>query len=218
LDRGARQTEWLRPAVVDVARGKDIQIDGRLNDWASKHRFDWKYFAVEPAGFQPEAALAWSPEGFWFAVRLPLDPAVPTNAESFWDWTNFELFVESGDGNPSQWGPQAHQFYFVPSKQGTAWRLISGEYKRGTAIAKTTFDDKRLQTAAHVDKGQISMEAFIPAAALGAAPQAGKTWRAAIAMHGLSRLGLTSNAAWPASKDSGLLGGSAAWGTLHFVE
>jgi hypothetical protein len=218
LGDGARQTEWLHPAVIDVAPAGKIQLDGQLHDWTDKQRFNWKYFATSTPDFQPEAALAWSAEGLSVAVRMPVDPAAPTNAESFWDWTNFELFLESGDEGPSQWGPQAHQFYFVPVKQGAIWRLIAGEYKRGAAIAKTTFDDPRMQTAARVGAGQIVMEAFVPSAVLGGQPQVGKTWRAAITMRGLSRVGLTASAAWPASKDSGLLEGSAAWGKLHFVE
>jgi hypothetical protein len=217
LGDGARQTEWMRPAAIDVAPAGKIQLDGRLNDWTDRQRFDWKYFATSTPDFQPEAALSWSAEGLSVAVRMPVEPAAPTNAESFWDWTNFELFLESGDGTPSQWGPQAHQFYFVPVKQGTGWRLVAGEYKRGTSIAKTTFDDPRMQTAARVEAGQLVMEAFIPSAVLGSSPQAGKTWRAAIAMRGLSRLGLTTNASWPAPKEMGLLESSAAWGKLRFV-
>jgi hypothetical protein len=217
LSDGARQTEWLRPRILDVARAGRIQLDGSLQDWPDKHRYDWKYFSTSSPDFKPEAALAWSPEGLNLAVRLSIDPAAPTNAMNFWDWTNFELFVDSGDGSGKGWGPQSHQFYFVPQKTGNDWRLIAGEYKRSSAIEKTTFDDKRLQTAMRIDGGQIVMEAFIPRAALGSAPEVGKTWRAAIAMHGLSRMGLRTHATWPAPKDAGLLQGSENWGTLRFA-
>jgi hypothetical protein len=218
LENGAQQTEWLRPKVLDVVRGGPFQSGKRANDWTEKHRYDWRYFASSTADVKPEASLSWSPEGLRVAVRLPIDPAAPTNAVNFWDWTNFEVFIDSGDSPGTGWGPNAHQFYFVPVQESGTWRLAAGEFKRSDVIDKTTFDDKRIQTIARVDAGKIVMEALIPPAVLGASPHAGKRWRAAIAINALDQMGLRMNATWPAPKDTGLLKGSENWGFLKFID
>ena len=205
LADGATQTEWLRPRVLTVTK-------------ADKSSFDWKYFASSTADFKPQAGMAWSSEGLRVVMHLPVDPAAPTNPMNFWDWTNFELFVDNSDEKATGWGPSAHQFYFVPVKEGANWRLAAGEFKRNGAIEKTTFDDKRIPTKFRIEAGSIVMEALIPASVLGGPPQAGKIWRAAFAANGLSQVGLKTNAAWPLAKDDGLLKGSENWGELHFID
>jgi hypothetical protein len=217
LANGAEQIEWIRPFILDVPQSDKPQISGRFDAAMEKNHYDSRYFASSIPDFQPEAALSWSTEGLRVAIRLPIDPAAPTNPMNFWDWTNFEVFIDTSDGPSTGFGPKAHQFYFVPVKEGANWRLVAGEFKRSAVIDKTTFDDKRLQTAVRVEAGHVVMEALIPASALGGSPQAGKNWCAAIGTNALTTMGLKMNATWPAPKENGLLKGSENWGTLRFV-
>ncbi|MES2461340.1 MAG: hypothetical protein V4671_12220, partial [Armatimonadota bacterium] len=73
LADGATQTEWLRPQIVEVGK--------------TPSRYDWRYFVSSNPNFKPEVSAAWSPEGLRVTVHLPMDPAAPTNAMNFWDWT-----------------------------------------------------------------------------------------------------------------------------------
>lgn len=93
--------------------------------------------------------------------------------------------------------------------------MIGGEFKRGAGVEKTTFDDARFKTATRVEGGQVVMEAFIPSSALGAAPKAGASWRAALGLRRVGRSDAPAGAIWPVAKPAGILEGGN-WGVLRF--
>jgi len=218
LKSGARQTLFVRPQSVDVPAVKAIQLDGKLDEWPAKNKLGGGAFAATAADFAPATWLGWSPEGLYLAATLPVKGLQSGDPKWFWDWSNLELFLDTGAAPYQGWRATSHQFWFTPVQEGGKWRLYAGEWKRSDAIAATVYDDKRCKTAIQVAPEAITLEAFIPKEALGgAAPAAGAEWRAGVALQSLDA-GAKANAAWPVLKEDGLLSGAQSLGVIRFAE
>jgi hypothetical protein len=162
--------------------------------------------------------VGWSDEGLWIAARVKAAEPKPGNPREFWEAPCLELFVDPSGEAQDGWSGSAHQFWFSPVKEGNAWRLYAGEWKRSGAIADTIYDDKRCRTAMRVGAGEYVIETLIPAAALGGRPpKAGQSWRLALSLRHQDAAG-SSQGAWPRAKDEGILEGTAAWGTIKLLE
>lgn len=216
LSSGARQTEWLRPRLVEVPRAQDAKIDAFFAETGEKSRLNSQFFALSETDFTPEASLSWSKDGLILGATLPAEASIPTDPQNFWDWTALELFLDT-DAKGAGWGPNARQFYFVPTQKDGVWRLSAGEFRRSANLPKTTFDDARIQTALRGQNGILHLETLIPNAVLGSAPSAGQNWRAAIAMRRVSKTQTRAEAIWPVPKTEGILDGRN-WGILKFGE
>lgn len=216
LSTGAAQTHWLRPLAASLPRAKGLSLDGRLDDWPKPSRLGPEWFAKARDGFAVEARLAWSPEGIWVGARVPGKDLHPADPRKFWEGSCVELFVDTGEGPSTRWGPTMHQFWLSPVREGAAWRGSAGEWKRGDSIPATIFEDTRGRAAVAVDASGMGVEWLVPVAALGGkAPSPGGTWRAALCVRSVTD-GESLDAAWPRPKSQGILDGSAAWGLLRF--
>ena len=215
LGNGARQTELLRPRLVEVPRAANAKLGNGWNGIAEKARLTSQFFISSERDFSPQAAFAWTPEGLVVSARIPADAATPTNASSFWDWTNLELFLDT-DAAGKKWGPTARQFYFVPREKDGQWTIAAGEFRRTANLAKTTFDDARIPTALRREGNVLWMEALIPTAVMGAAPKADAEWRAVLSMRRVSLTQSRADAVWPVDKGEGVLDGRN-WGVLRFA-
>jgi len=217
LKSGVRQTILMRPKSVGVPQAKRIQLDGKLDDWPAASRLSREHFASTAGELEPEAWLAWSPEGLHLAAAFPVRDLKSGDPKWFWDNTCLELFADTSPGPHQGWGKASHQFWFTPLLEDGKWRLYAGEWKRSDAIAATLYDDKRCKTAIAVGANAVTLEAFIPNEALGAAPAEGAAWRAAIAIQRMDLSG-KANAAWPVLKEDGLLTGAQNLGILRFAK
>ena len=216
LSGGARQTEWLRPRLVEVPRAQNAKIDAQFAETPEKARLDARFFALSEADFAPEVSLSWSPDGLIVGAKLPAEASIPTDPQNFWDWTALEIFLDTNEKG-TNWGPGARQFYFVPTQIGDAWKLAAGEFRRGANLPKTTFDDARFPTAIRAENGVLHLETLIPTAVLGSAPSPNSNFRAAISMRRVSKTQTRAEAIWPAPKTQGILDGRN-WGLLKFGE
>jgi hypothetical protein len=188
-----------------------------LSHWPADARLGGEHFASTSSDFAPEAWLGWVPQGLFVQASFAVKDLKSGDPKWFWDNTCLELFVDTSPGPHQGWGKASHQFWFTPVQEEGKWRLYAGEWKRSDAIAATLYDDKRCKTWLDLADGRLLVKAFIPNEALGgAAPAAGATWRAAIA---IQRMDLTgkANAAWPVLKEDGLLGGAQGLGIIRFA-
>jgi len=212
LDSGVEQAIVLRPARLNVVEVGGLRLDGKLDDWPAAAKLAAGVFVASDPAHRSEVYLGWSPEGLWLAVRAEATQLQGGLAKNFWQWSNLELFVDASGEAKGGWPAGSHQFWFMPVREGDSWRALAGEWKRGEAIPATLYDDRRGKTAIAVGDAGYTMEAFVPAVALGAAPQAGKTWRAAIAAQTNVPNQPHAQIAWPRGKADGILDGPARWG------
>lgn len=215
LANGARQRLPLRPHALDAPFLQQMNYEG-LFPWPAAARLSSEHFASTSLDFAPEAWLGWVPQGLTVQASFSVKDLTPGDPKWFWDNTCLELFVDTSPGPHQGWGKASHQFWFTPALKDGKWWLYAGEWKRSDAIAATIYDDKRCKTAIAFANGRLTVKAFIPSEALGAAPAEGAAWRAAIA---LQRMDLTgkANAAWPVLKEDGLLTGAQNLGIIRFT-
>ena len=218
LSSGATQTFTFRPGTLHVAQVKDIRLDGKLDDWSADSKLDEGIFVASDPNFATALHLGWSPEGLWLAMRAPAKglrgEALP---EQFWEWSNVELFVDTSGQAHDDWPASSHQFWLLPARKGKTWATSVGQWKRGPAIAKTIFDDKRCKSAIHVADGLYTMEMFVPSRVLGAIPGSGPAWRMAIATQTDRLHGPKATTGWPRGKSKSVLNGSRLWGEILFA-
>jgi len=215
---------WLRPAEVTVGRSDSVQIDGDLFDWPSDGQLGARWFESDDSRFAPQVRLSWSGETLLIGGVLPVGEVVAAgNPRQFWNESCVELFIDpTAGGHQSGWSDTSHQFWFCPvrDEQGE-WRLYAGEFKRSRAVAETLYDDTRVRTAMEVQDGSVVFEIALPATVVGKAPAAGEQWRIGIALQRAGRkadwtIQNAISAAWPRSKERGLLDGTRQWGVVTF--
>jgi hypothetical protein len=217
LSSGAGQKAWLRPAELAVPRLEEARVDGSLDEWPQTGVLQREALVRSDGSFAPKVEWSWSSEGLQVAAEIPVTGLQQPDPRSFWDWTNLEVLVDTSGKAQKGWGDQSHQFWFVPVKEGQGWRLYAGEWKRGSAVTGTIYDDARCRTAVRVQEGRMTLEILLPAVVLGGhVPVSGTTWLAAVSLQAVSPTGRAS-AAWPTAKASGLLDGTGSWGTVRFV-
>ena len=218
LASGASQVLFLRQGFLTVPKAGQITLDGKLTDWPAGALLPEGTFDAFPAGIAAKFYLAWSPQGLYLAATMPDKDRRPSVVKDFWEWTNVELFIDGSGGEQAGWPKSSHQFWFMPAVKADTWFTAAGEWKRSDAIPATLYDDARCKTGIDVAAETVTMEVFIPAEALGAAPKAGAAWRAALAGQITRRHESNALLAWPRTKRDGVLDGSKAWGELRFVE
>jgi hypothetical protein len=218
LASGASQVIFLRQGFLTVPMAGQIKLDGKLDDWPAGALLPEGTFDAFPAGIGAKFYLAWSPQGLYLAACMPDKDRRPSVVKEFWEWTNVELFVDGSGGEHAGWPKSSHQFWFMPAMKADRWFTAAGEWKRSDAIPQTLYDDARGKTGIDVAAETMTMEVFIPAEALGAAPKAGAVWRAALTGQITRRHESNALLAWPRTKRDGVLDGSKAWGELRFVD
>jgi lysophospholipase L1-like esterase len=202
---------------LDVPRVKGIRLDGRLDDWPAATRIHRVAFVASAPEHESAVHVGWSPEGLYLAVRAAASGLTGGAGKNFWQWSNIELFADASGKAHRGWPASSHQFWLMPVREGGKWRAQAGEWKRGDAVGATLYDDRRCKTAIRVEAGAYTMEMLIPTAALGSAPAAGKSWRAALAAQTTRPNRPMATLAWPRAKRDGILDGSRYWGELRFV-
>ncbi|NSW55803.1 MAG: hypothetical protein HPY44_07320 [Armatimonadetes bacterium] len=210
LAGGLKQVVWLRPGRLAVPEASELKLDGDLSDWAAIPALDGRFLERSDLTAPFEARLAWSPEGLLVACRIPSADMQTGDPRDFWDLTCAEVFIDC-DFSAAAWGNSSHQFWLTPTQTDQGWRLYAGEWKRG-ALPNTIYDDARISGTVAVDSTGVVIEALIPSTAIGRPPQAGHSWKLALALQG-TPLGHRLSAAWPASK-SRILEGPQNWGTV----
>ena len=218
LASGASQVLFLRQGFLAVPKAGEIKLDGKLDDWPAGAMLPEGTFDAFPAGIGAKFYLAWSPQGLYLAACMPDKDRRPSVVKDFWEWTNVELFIDGSGAEQAGWPKSSHQFWFMPAMKGGDWFTAAGEWKRSDAIPQTLYDDARCKTGIDVTAETVTMEVFIPAEALGAAPKDGAVWRAALAGQITRRHESNALLAWPRTKRDGVLDGSKAWGELRFVD
>lgn len=219
LASGAKQTYHIRPGLVPVLKVEGITLDGKLEDWPEKNLISRDCFTSSKAGFYAASGLGWTPEGIYVCMTFPSEKMFSADPTWFWNYANAELFFDSAGSEGNAWTPSCRQFWLYPVEKNGQWRLKSGEWKtRENPPGTNLYDDKRTRCAMSYEQGICTMEAFIPAEALGKAPSLNQIWSAALCM----QTGLPSKqdrkAAWPRSKSEGNLDRPAMWGKIQFVQ
>jgi hypothetical protein len=212
LPGGVEQMHWLRPMVIDIPRAGRITIDGRLDDWPAASRMDSRYFATRSLHLPVEAYLAHAPEGLYIAARLAVQKLAPADPERPGDGTSLELFLDTAGPDARAWSSTTHRFWFCPVQEDGRWRLGAWQ-GRDDAGQATILDDGRCQTAIRVDRDSTIFEAFIPAATLGAGPEA--AWRALLSLR-VHDEQHPAEGAWPGPR-SAIIDTPARWGLLRFA-
>jgi hypothetical protein len=217
LEGGIRQTAWLRPAQVSVPRVKTIPLEEGWEAWPEYTRWDQNAFRHDRLA--PEAAMAWSPEGIYFAVRYAAETVYDLDPEWFWTAQNVEWFIRPSLEGPDGWASTDRHFWLQPVPDSDGWRGWVGQWRGRTHPGMDNLHDHPdVRSYVSHEDGKLLMSAFVPAEVLGAAPGAGETWRLGLAMqHGTPTL-MNRRAAWPEAKEPTLLKGPSHWGTLYFEE
>ncbi len=202
---GVTQRALLRPLDWTLPRLGEMRIDGELGDWPEP----WPdgMLALSHSAPQPRIWAGWRPEGLYLAAELPLRGLLPGKLDSFWDWTNLELFIAPPGGG-------RRQFFLLPQRDGERWRLAAAAWARDGQPRSSLLTNC---PTALVNAGErVVFEALIPAAELGATPEPGAGWRLGLSLHAVGT-DATWDAAWPRLKSDGLLGGVAALGRITFA-
>ena len=205
------------PPRLRLARAKDIQVDGRLDDWPAAARLpDWT-LGCSMGEARATFRLAWAPEGLYGAVEVRGATLLQKDPRSFWAGDCLELFLDTRDEKRTRaYETGDHQFWFFPLPDEK--RVYVGRWKRGQEIAETRYDIPGLATAVRRDGDGYVMEFLLPAAQLQKyEPKAG------------SRLGVNLNLTvkgrqfdrevyWPASKaGDGVPDKPELWGTMELA-
>ncbi len=194
MDNGLREQVTLNPMVQSVAQsGTALPL-------------------VSAPAVAVTLRLSWSEAGLSFTAELPEKALSPGKAESFWDYTNVELFVDPADGSGG-WTSSCRQFWFTPTKAGDQWGVAAGRWER--LSGKGLVVDERCRAALTTKPGSVTITGQIPAEALGRAPRAGEAWRIAASVHGAALDG-GFESGWPRLKSEGLLDGPGVWGIIKF--
>lgn len=216
LADGITQTAQVAPLALTVPRAGKIEIDGDLSDW-DVGLLQPAVFTSNRRDFQVVSALAWSPEGLYVGGKMPVEKVFSADPEWFWSYQNLELFLKTSAGEENSWTPDCRQFFVVPVEKDGSWRLVAGDWrKRVDAAADNVFDDPRIKTGMRYENGVLSMELFIPAELLGAAPTGGGEWRGAIALQSGTPGHMDDKVCWPRPKSDGVLDRPSTWGILKF--
>jgi len=212
-DTGVTQWADVRPSRLGLRRVGGVRTDGVLDDWPPETAVVSGALVLNGDAPGLDVRLGWEPGALLLCASMPVPGMSAANPQSFWDFTNIELFV---DGSPRAraWGAATRQFFFVPERGGDGWKLTSGLWERpaGRAIMGTP-----CETAARVEGDVLHAEARIPTAALGFDLAPGMPLRLGLALQGVCR-DRTWQAAWPRLKTAGLLDGPASWGEVRLAE
>ena len=210
------QTHWLRPKRVEVAHAPDITLDGDLADWPAAAHIDPRGLETTP-GFAPGICLGWTDEGLYLAVQAPADAPRPADAQRWWASSNVEIFVDTSSVGSEKWdAATSRQYYFLPIREQAAWQAVAGQYLRDDAKGSSVYPTDAVRAAIAAGEDVWTIEAFIPAAALGKAPAAGETWRVLLSANSVEMDEDSFNASWPRRKPKDLGAGSSVWGQVRF--
>lgn len=216
LDSGVRQSAALRPFEVGVPKGLPA-LDAAPEDWPAAARWPSARFARNR--LEPELGLAWSEEGLWIAATFEADALFDLDPEWFWTAQILEIFLQPSGRGGSEWTQDVRQFWLQPVLREGEWRTLAGEWRRRVdPEASNVYGHPEIQTALRHGEGRVTLSALIPAAAIGRTPREGETWRAAFAVQNGLPAQMNLRAAWPVSKDTGLLEGPEKWGVLHLKD
>ncbi len=216
LDGGIQQTAWLRPAQVSVPRVETIPLKDGWDAWPEQTRWNETWFRTDRLA--PEAAVAWSPEGVYLAVRFAADTVYDLDPEWFWTAQNMEWFIRPAADGPDGWAPTDLHFWMQPVPTPDGWRGWVGQWRGRThpGAGGNIHDHPEVRSHVTHENGMLTLSAFVPASVLGAVPRAGETWRMAMSMQNGTPTLMNLRAAWPETKEPTLLRGPAHWGYLHF--
>lgn len=216
LDSGGSQTVHLRPMEVWVPKGTP-GVAAAPQDWPAALRWPSGWFAQ--SRLEPELGLGWSEEGLWIAVSFEAGELYDLDPEWFWTAQILEIFLQPSGAGGEAWTGDVRQFWLQPVLRDGEWQTLAGEWrKRVRPDADNIFGHPDIPTGLRHENGRLTMSAFFPVSVLGKVPSAGDSWRAAIAVqHGLPAQ-MNLRAAWPVSKEGGLLDGPHRWGILHYAD
>jgi hypothetical protein len=219
MESGARQEMALYPLRAALPRVADEAIDGDLAHWPAASLLPCASRAARDVGAESAGAdgpirvrLAWAPAGLLFSVEMPAAFLTPGKPDSFWDFTNVELFIDPESGS-NGWSASCRQFWFTPVKEGDRWRLAAGQWLRIAGQGSVT--EERCRTTIAEGKDTIVFEGLVPGEALAQAPAAGESWRCGVSVRGVSAE-RAIEAGWPRTKTDGLLTGPGGWGVVTF--
>jgi len=214
---GKRLVRSIIPNCLRLHRAKDLQIDGRLDDWPESARLpEWMLGSTTGAP-KAKAFLAWSPEGLYAAVEVADSKLQASDPRSFWAGDCLELFIDTSDDKRQRsFEPGDHQFWFVPLVgEG---RVYVGRWKRKDEIPATRYDIQGIRSAARRTPEGYVVEFLLPASLL-------EKFQAKAG----ARLGLNLNLTvkgkqldrevyWPARKDWAVMNLPKVWGSMELVD
>ena len=215
-DGAAAQTHWLRPARMEIIETGEIELDGAIEDWPQVARIDARSLEAGK-GFAPAICVGWTPAGLWLAVKVSAGEPKPADPDKWWASSNVEVFVDTSGRAGEKWtADTSRQYYFLPIREGQLWRATAGQYFRDDAKGSSIYPHEQCKTAIRAGDDGWTIEAFIPAEALGAAPKAGDTWRLLVSVNSVQAGGDSSTAAWPQIKPKDVAA-SKTWGEVRFA-
>lgn len=215
LNDGIEQTITLQPETIPVPDLSSLDTDFSSLDI---FQMDNSYFVLSRDGLDFAMSIAWSEDSLHLWAKIPADEAFSADPEWFWNYQNLEIILSPGKTDDNTNG-DIRQFFFTPIFDQGEWRLLSGIWGgRNQPPKANIFDHPEIFTEIRIEeeKNALFFEAKIPFEIIGAAPQRGDTWRAAVAMQSGKPSQMDLQAAWPRSKNAGFLNDSAYWGKLRF--
>jgi len=152
--------------AVPIHGGDGFTVDGRLDDWSAHYRLPT--VSLGSPAFA-EVSAAWSPDGMWFALRVPRTKAPRVLPKRPTDGDCLELYLDTRDlRNAHRAGRYCHKFVLAPvGGVGQARRPLfeHQEMPRALATPPLIVPDQ-IEIASDVSGYEYSMELFVPSAAL----------------------------------------------------
>ena len=152
---------------IEVHRLEALTVDGTLNGWSEGHRLP--AVGLEESETYAEAWAGWSPEGLWFAVRVPRSKAprvIPKRPEQ---GDCVELYVDTRDVRSAhRAGRYCHKFVLAPvGGPGRGTRPFFEHQPIHRALMDPPMGPAEMvDVASSVVADQYVIELHLPAAAL----------------------------------------------------
>ncbi len=209
LSNGVTQEVPVRPSVFDVVALAAPTPDGSLAEWGADCLLPEDMLSGTNADRRAQVWLAATEVGLAVAARIGVVEPVPGRPDAFWDCSSLEIFADP-EGSGGGWTAACAQVWMVPVEADGGWTLRAGRWDR-IGGAGAIYDD-RIQGAAAREGDALVIEALVPWAVLGGAPD-GSPWRLGLSLQGVGAQE-RSVWAWPRHKGDGLTDGPSAWGEV----
>lgn len=212
-NKGGNIEAPLIPNQYRFVRAKDIQPDGKLEDWKAAGQMPEWLLGSTAGNAAAKLWFAWSPEGLYGAVEVQDSKGLDEDPKAFWGGDVLEMFVST---NEEARGPKYqkadHQFWLMPDLKNN--RVYAGRWKVHDEIAETQYDIPGVQGASRRTKDGYVMEFFLPASAFtpyGLQPGAKIGLNANLTVRGHT---FDREVFWPRKKLTGVNTQPNAWGTV----
>lgn len=201
---------------VPIHRAGPIQIDGELSDWSDANLLP----AIGIDGPAPYANVwaAWSPEGLWFAVRVPRTKAPRVLPKRLSEGDSFELYIDTRDiRSAHRAGRYCHKFVLAPvGGPGNARSPLFQHQEIQRALTSPPLVERsHVEIASRTSDAGYSLELYIPASALnGYDVEITRRMGLAYVLRDTER----HIQAWPHSSELPIWSDTSLWSTIELVD